>query len=114
MQLDHATIVTPQLRAVRDFSATSSASASAFARLSTRRLLAVPGRAAGDSSDRNPLRSPGQPLTIALDHIAFRIANEDEWQALQSRLDARRTPYHSLPKCRLAASGTCSSCPVPA
>jgi catechol 2,3-dioxygenase-like lactoylglutathione lyase family enzyme len=94
MQLDHATIVTPQLQAVRDFFCEI-----VGLRVDTRPPFDFDGywlyqgehaviHLIETRSDRPASRSPSR-----IDHIAFRIANEEEWQALQARLDARQTPY---------------------
>jgi len=94
MQLDHATIVTPQLEAVRDF----------FCRIVGLRAGFRPPfdfdgywlyqgerpviHLVETRSDRPASRSPSR-----IDHIAFRIADEAEWQSLLARLDAAQTPY---------------------
>jgi len=103
MKLDHATVVTPHLDTVRHF----------FCRIvgltgGARPPFAFDGRwlyqdgrpiihLVKTNSDWPQTRSPSR-----IDHVAFRIASEDEWQAPLARLQAGGVEYQQA---ALPASG---------
>jgi catechol 2,3-dioxygenase-like lactoylglutathione lyase family enzyme len=96
MHLDHATIVTPDLDAARQF------------------FVDIAGLTDGArppfSVDGHWLYADGRPVihlvdstlpghagraTPRIDHIAFRLDGGSEWQALLARLKAARVPYQT-------------------
>jgi len=94
MQLDHATIVTPQLETMRDF----------FCRIAGLAVGERPPFSFGGYwlyQDGKPVihliqaysdRPPARPSS-RIDHIAFRLQDEAEWQALVGRLEEANVAY---------------------
>ncbi|MEM5401608.1 VOC family protein [Paraburkholderia unamae] len=99
MQLDHVTLVTPDLegtcRFFRDVVGLEGGSRPPF-RVDGHWLYAN-GRAVIHLVDATePARLPGGASALVaprIDHVAFRVAPGIEWRALVERLAAHRVPY---------------------
>ncbi|MEX3943394.1 VOC family protein [Paraburkholderia sp. BR10937] len=99
MQLDHVTLVTPDLegtcRFFRDVVGLEDGSRPPF-RVDGHWLYAN-GRAVIHLVDATePARLPGGASALVaprIDHVAFRVAPGIEWRALVERLAAHRVPY---------------------
>ena len=99
MQLDHVTLVTPDLegtcRFFRDIVGLDDGPRPPF-RVDGHWLYAN-GRPAVHLVDATvPARSPGGSAVLVaprIDHVAFRVASGVEWRALVERLAAHRVPY---------------------
>ncbi|WP_395066480.1 VOC family protein [Paraburkholderia silvatlantica] len=99
MQLDHVTLVTPDLegacRFFRDIVGLEEGQRPPF-RVDGHWLYAN-GRPVVHLVDATgPARSPGAASALVaprIDHVAFRVAPGGEWRALVERLAAQRAPY---------------------
>ncbi|WP_042266344.1 VOC family protein [Paraburkholderia heleia] len=99
MQLDHVTLVTPDLegacRFFRDIVGLDEGARPPF-RVDGHWLYAN-GRPVVHLVDATgPARSPGAASVLVaprIDHVAFRVAPGAEWRALVERLAAHRVPY---------------------
>lgn len=96
MQLDHATVTTPHLETVRHFFC-HIVGLSEGARPPFRfdgHWLYQDGKAVihlvKSDADQPPVEASSR-----IDHIAFRVKSEDEWQQLTDRLQAENIEYRS-------------------
>jgi catechol 2,3-dioxygenase-like lactoylglutathione lyase family enzyme len=95
MQLDHVTLVTPDLAGARrfftDIAALEDGPRPPF-RVAGHWLYAN-GRPVVHLVDATAPAPATAPVAPRLDHVAFRVAPGEAWRALLARLDAHRVPY---------------------